>query len=222
MVAPTSQSVHDNAEWNKNGVCIPKKSFTYEAGTIRRQAKIQQPQSIDADADPNWNIQVGSPAKLFSTRFQTETTNLYTSLVSNRSPFRQTTPDNNSVPRGSQGQDLHTKVSSHSNRREDREVVGTQTLPFNSFFPRDSPADVEPRYKAHSVLASVARLSPSSSEKDQVTLQMTKKGKSGHVKNHKKGAAEKNYLEKRDGQLYHKIDEETEWRESTRSPSSII
>ena len=217
-VGPASKSLSQNAEGNSSAARIPKDSSLHEVGKVRRQTTPQQSGAINAYTSRGRKVHDGCPSGSSSVLHQPRAANQYTGLVSNHILFSRDTMNNKSAQRGVQEQGRQTQISSPRIKRESRRAPELQPSPYSPNVLHDSPKNPEFLYTTRSAFTPKATPSPSSSAQGQMTSNMARKSKRMPLKNYKSGSAEKHYLETRDGQLFHKMDGETEWRKSKRRP----
>lgn len=220
-VGPASQPSDLIAAGNNNATWLPDNSSLHDAGIVGGQQTPRQPRVIDAQIDPGLKFHKSYPAGPSSIQHQTRATSQYSTLGLNQTLIPHDAMGNASLPRSVQGQCLRTEWSSLGNGQEADEALELQSSRLSPDTPHRSPVDASFGYSARPTFMTSATPSSSSSGRDQMTPKMLRKSNYMPPKNHKAGSAEKHYLDTIDGQLYHKMDKETEWRKSIRRSSSF-
>ena len=213
-----SQSPLQSAEGNNNAADVFRHNYLHGTGTVPRQVISEYPGAPQSYDVANWRSHTGFEARPVLVQPGAANQNSlsgspYTALDHSKSVK---TP----APRASQERTLHPRSSSLKYGRQSRGAVKSQRLALGPDIAYDSPADPKSLEVASSSSKSAATPSPSIAGKSQMMDKVAKQRTCRPSRNHKVDSAEKHYLETRDGQLYHKMGQETEWRKSTSKPTS--
>ena len=186
------------------------------AATAPNQVTPKYPGATQPFGIRDWRSHTGFLAR---PPMQPGAVNQYSVSGSNYTALPQSTSVNLSSPRAFQEQTLQPGSSSLKYGQNSRGALKMQRLALDPDIPYDSPADPKSLKISSSSSKSIA--TPSSlAEESHSMNKVAKQRKCRPMRNHKLDSAEKHYLETRDGQLYHKMGQETEWCKSTSRATS--
>ena len=213
-----SQSSLQSAEGNHSSADVFQHSCLHGAGTVPRQVTPEYLGASQSYDIANWSSHTGFQARPIL--MQPGAANQYSLSGSTYTALDHSTSVKISAPRALQERTLHRRSTSLKYGRQSRGALKLQRLALDPDIPYDSPADSNSLEIASSTSKAVATPSPSIEGESHMMNKVAKQRTCRPSRNHKADWAEKHYLETRDGQLYHKMGQETEWRKSTSRPTS--